>query len=244
MKEVWEGTFDIHKAETTWISREDFKRLKDEPTAWGAWVKYGWSFSKTGDTYAYPPETEEVKKAVFTILLNYMNHLPINNIYDMHLLWASIWRWVARKYNLMIWDVNSITGKRRKREKIFHMTLNHNIQNVNKLKSIDTTNLSLTNGSYNEVNIAPNSVVYCDILYNATNGKPTQYSTAPFDRQAFLDWAATRPFPVYISEYNIADARFSGVLCVAKHKGNVMSGADTLKHRKTVYEKLYWNGVV
>jgi len=251
LKEVWEGTFDIHKAETTWISREDFKRLKDEPTAWGAWVKYWWSFSKGGNSYLYSQEVEESQKAVFTILLKGFGRLPLKSMYEKHLAWREMLLYIAKKYNVTRQGVSRVTGKPWVRFNIVNkncicesIVRNQTIENVVKLtKGVITRQPQTTCGSYNEVDIAPHSVVYCDIPYNDKNGKPTKYSTAPFDRQAFLDWAATRPFPVYISEYNIADTRFSEVLCIEKHAGNTLSGKSNATHRKTVYEKLYWNGV-
>jgi len=44
--------------------------------------------------------------------------------------------------------------------------------------------------------------VYCDIPYFGT----ADYGG--FDHDKFFDWAATRDFPVLISEYNISDKRF------------------------------------
>lgn len=92
---------------------------------------------------------------------------------------------------------------------------------------------TLSSQDYREVEILPDSVVYCDIPYENTYG----YKAAS-DRQAFLDWAAKAPFPVYISEYNISDSRFLEVWQKPKRKlasGSKSKGFD-------VVEKLYWNG--
>lgn len=85
---------------------------------------------------------------------------------------------------------------------------------------------------YREVDILPNSVVYCDIPYQGTTGY------GEFSHKDFFEWAATRKFPVYISEYNISDPRFKLVYDIDK-----MPMLTTNKIVKTKSEKLYWNQV-
>jgi site-specific DNA-adenine methylase len=71
-KGLLEGTFDIDKARETWISREEFFRVKDEPTAWGAFVRLCWSFGNGGNTYLYAKELE-LYKMLMHILVNAEN---------------------------------------------------------------------------------------------------------------------------------------------------------------------------
>jgi len=239
MKEVWEGTFDIHKAETTWISREDFKKFKDEPTAWGAWVKYGWSFSGCGSAYLYTPTFEVLKYSLFIIFTQGMDWLPSMCMHEKQLLWQKVWRYASKLYGIYRHGVSSKDGTPYKRSGEVNSKCNmlDIIYRTPKLFEFDYTRLQTSCGDYRNVEILPNSVVYCDIPY----GKGSYY-TEPFDRQAFLDWAATRLFPVYISEYNIDDARFQEVLSILKHKGNIISTPESNKGYSRV-EKLYWNGV-
>jgi site-specific DNA-adenine methylase len=93
--------------------------------------------------------------------------------------------------------------------------------------------LSLTSKDYRQVEILPNSVVYCDIPYKDCK------TYGEFNYSEFFDWASSRSFPVYISEYNIDDKRFKLIYSIDKL--GLLSGSD--KPRKTVIEKLYWNGV-
>ena len=51
---------------------------------------------------------------------------------------------------------------------------------------------------YRDVEIATGDVVYADKPYANTRG----YNTQPFDHPAFWEWARTRPFVVFISEYH------------------------------------------
>jgi hypothetical protein len=104
------------------------------------------------------------------------------------------------------------------------------LQRLQQLEQLEQ--LRVTAKDYRQVEIKPNSIVYCDIPYQNT----ADYGE--FSHKEFFDWAATRQFPVYISEYNITDPRFSVILEVEKR-----SMLSSKKDYKTNIEKLYWNGV-
>lgn len=53
----------------------------------------------------------------------------------------------------------------------------------------------------------------------------------------FYDWAASRAFPVYISQYSLSDDRFKLIYSVDKRS---MLAADKMVGNKE--ENLYWNG--
>lgn len=57
---------------------------------------------------------------------------------------------------------------------------------------------------YREVEILPNSIIYCDIPYKDTR----EYKYDTFDHSAFNDWAEAQEVPVFISEYNMPSDRF------------------------------------
>ena len=52
---------------------------------------------------------------------------------------------------------------------------------------------------YREVEILPNSVVYCDPPYRNTRG----YDDAKFNHNDFYEWLRQTKFPVYVSEYDM-----------------------------------------
>jgi site-specific DNA-adenine methylase len=107
------------------------------------------------------------------------------------------------------------------------------LQQLQRLEQLERLQqLSFYAKSYDEVDILPSSVVYCDIPYEGT----ADYGK--FDRKKFLDWAASRDFPVYISEYNISDNRFKQVYSIDKR--SLLAG--NLKGDRNKSEKLYWNG--
>jgi site-specific DNA-adenine methylase len=92
--------------------------------------------------------------------------------------------------------------------------------------------LSITSLDYRAVEILPNSVVYCDIPYQGT----AEYGNA-FSHKEFFDWAASRDFPVFISEYEIKDPRFELVYTVSKRCILTTEGESN----KVRQEKLYRN---
>ena len=87
--------------------------------------------------------------------------------------------------------------------------LNHleNFANVERIKNIQFTEgkekLRRLVGSYKDVNIEPDSVVYCDPPYKATSGYGCE-----FDHEAFYDWLEGLTVPVFISEYWMPEDRF------------------------------------
>ena len=62
---------------------------------------------------------------------------------------------------------------------------------------------------YRDIEILPNSVIYCDIPYSGT----ASYRDAPFDHETFYDWACSQSSPVFISEYWMPEDRFE---CIAE----------------------------
>ena len=74
------------------------------------------------------------------------------------------------------------------------------IQSLESLESLERLDLRLTrfNKSYDEVEIKPNSVVYCDIPYSDTDGYGMD-----FDYEKFYKWAESQKELVVISEYKM-----------------------------------------
>ena len=83
-------------------------------------------------------------------------------------------------------------------------------------------------GSYQDVEIEPDSVVYCDPPYVNTTGYGCE-----FDHEVFYDWLESLVVPVFISEYWMPEDRF---VCVKEFAHTQsMSGTGA----KKVVEKLF-----
>lgn len=61
--------------------------------------------------------------------------------------------------------------------------------------------ITATNTDYREYAHEEGDVVYCDPPYASTS----QYNAGDFDSPAFWEWARTRAYPVYVSEYRAPD---------------------------------------
>ena len=83
------------------------------------------------------------------------------------------------------------------------------LERLERLQQLEQLTISALD--YRLVEIKPNSIVYCDIPYQGT----AEYNTI-FSHKDFFDWASTRNFPVYISEYNISDPRFELIYTIDK----------------------------
>lgn len=97
------------------------------------------------------------------------------------------------------------------------------LQSLERLQSLE-----IFTGDYRAVKIPDNAVVYCDIPYKGT----AEYTAGDFDHAAFYEWALSRPFPVYVSEYSCPE----GFICVyeMKHRSILSSSANN-----SVTERLF-----
>lgn len=160
------------KNEKRWISREDFFRFKDTDP----YVAMCFSFGNDLKAYAYSPENEKLKKEVHEMLV-------AESVRDRRLKW--------RKLVHMICSM----GKVRERQ-LTDLESLERLQRLQRLQSLER--LEITNLSYEQVKIKPNSVVYCDIPYKGTNKYKTE-----FDHDKFYEWAKKQKQAIYISEYDM-----------------------------------------
>ena len=104
------------------------------------------------------------------------------------------------------------------------------LERLQSLESLGTLNTIRTlNTSYENISISDNSVIYCDIPYKDT----VEYKNCSFNYEKFYDWACSQTVPVYISEYNIDDARFE---CIAEiEKRNLYNSKHECKNVEKIY---------
>lgn len=91
------------------------------------------------------------------------------------------------------------------------------LQHINRLKrfkaiqNTGTRQWHFSRGSYDDVKIKNNSVIYCDIPYKDT----AEYISGAFDYDKFYKWRQTQN-NIYISEYNMPAAEFREVYNIEK----------------------------
>ena len=79
------------------------------------------------------------------------------------------------------------------------------LQSLQRLQSLQSLQASFI--SYDEVEILPRSVIYCDPPYRGTDGYKTE-----FDHESFYDWCGRQTELVLVSEYGMPEDRFVEVL--------------------------------
>ena len=85
---------------------------------------------------------------------------------------------------------------------------NENLQSLLQLESCQR--LAIYNKSYDEIEIKPNSVIYCDVPYKSTN----KYEVSKdFDYEKFYSWCERQTELCFISEYSMPKDRFT---CIAE----------------------------
>lgn len=182
-----------YKDEKRWISREDFARLKDDDL----YVSLCWSFGYNRKAYLYSKEIEPWRKA--------LHYARVFN--DLSLL-----KNIGIDSDGSYKDIkNHKDLYKQKYIEWYKHTFEQSIESLGRLQSLESMkglesleSLQISQKSYDEVEIKPNSVIYCDIPYENTMG----YKSGDFDFKKFYDWASNQTELVFISSYHISDDRF------------------------------------
>ena len=204
--------------ETRWISREDFFNLKDSDP----YVSCCWSFGNNQRDYLYSKSIEPYKKAChYAIVFN-----------DFSLL-RQLYPSVSEACEITLKGITDIHERRIKFRNIIKSRLNdgdntqfletsgemdrlESLERLERLQSLESLErLQSLEGSvsdYRAVEIKPNSVIYADIPYIATNTYDNTSSVIqPFNHEEFYDWCCKQNELVLISEYYMPRDRFTKV---------------------------------
>lgn len=201
-----------YKNESRWISREDFFNLKDKDP----YIFYCWSFGNMGRTYLYAEEIEPYKKALhYAIVFNDFSLLkglyPSANFDFM----AAIKDITRRRLTLQNYfkasgvasgsplessaDAASLLQSLTRLQSLERL---ESLERLNKIESLER--LAFSSLSYDEIEIKPNSIIYCDIPYINTDG----YNDTEFDHNAFYKWAENQKELLFISSYEMPADQF------------------------------------
>lgn len=247
IQQAIDGKYNYEVFTPEFITREKFFALKDSD----AYIKYIWSFGNDGKTYLYSKSIEPYKKSMhMAVVFKEFDDLAtevlgfskwpneLSTVKDRRLYLRRLIEHY-RKTNVPKVLQQFLNLKQLQQlqqlQRLQHLERLQQLQQLQQLEQLQQLQqLSFSALDYREVSIKQNSIVYCDIPYKGTNKYCTEFSHGEF-----LDWAATRKFPVYISEYNIEDDRFKCVFMVNKRSKLAPKGKTIIKQ-----EKLYWNGVI
>ena len=236
MQDAISGKYNLDTFKPEWISREDFKRLKDQD----GYVKYIWTFSNNGRQYLFSPDNEKIKRSLHNFIVFGVKDGFIQKNFpdiDRYVKGDDIIkrRLLSRRYmSMKLKSRNHRDGEQLQRlqqlEQLERLQQLGRLQQLEQLEQLER--LELRCGSYLDYEYQDGDIVYCDSPYEGT----AEYAGG-FNHKEFYEWVATRPYQVWFSSYqNISDKRFKMVL--AKGKTNLMAGAT---HQKKNYECIYTN---
>ncbi|MEI6422639.1 MAG: hypothetical protein WCP55_10500 [Lentisphaerota bacterium] len=245
------GDFNYNKFLPPWVSREDFFAKKDHD----AYIRCLWSFGNSQSGYLFSDDIESYKKSMhMAVVFNEFDNVAnavfgflawpknIDSIFKKRIyLRQKIEHYrVTNSIPKILYPYIKQLERLEQLERLQQLEQLEQLQQLERLQRLQQLQqlqqlerLHTTACDYRNVDIQPNSVVYCDIPY-----KDTKSYLNDFDHKTFLDWAASRPFPVFISEYNISDPRFKLIYSIDKRP----LFNQTTKICKMKSEKLYWYG--
>ena len=223
VKRAISGEFNYDVFKPAWVSREYFFAKKDSD----AYIRCLWSFGNNQRTYLFGGIEAYKRSSHQAVVFDEFDEAAIKVLgFDR---WPKVVKTI--KQRRIYWRQKvAFNSNGMKRGDLQQLERLEQLQQSEQLERFQQ--LSFYAKSYDEVYILPSSVVYCDIPYEGVR------DYGKFDRKKFLDWAASRDFPVYISEYNISDNRFKNVYSIDKR--SMLKGS--LKGNRNKSEKLYWNG--
>jgi site-specific DNA-adenine methylase len=224
IKDAINGNYNYNIFLPKWVSREDFlARKESEP-----YIKIIWSFGNDGETYLFGKDIEESKKSMhLAIVFNEFDS------FAKEILGMEKFRdgFGIKERRLFLRSRIKSLGKDRldlqRLDQLQQLLRLDQLQQLQQLLQLER--LSFHAGSYAEIEIKENSIIYCDIPYKWT----ADYGE--FSHDAFFEWAHRQAQPVFISEYNISDSRFK---CIANYKKISMKSANkdnTLIKTEKVY---------
>ncbi len=197
------------------VTRDEFFKRKDNDIV----VRLCYSFGTKGDTYLYGRDREDFKKAAHNAIVFQEFDELAKFGYDLS----------------GVCTQSTINDRYVAAKKFFRGLKTTNatllIENLQRLQRF--IELQSLERLYHDVNISPNSTVYCDIPYIGTSGYGNE-----FDHKDFYQWCLTREFPVFVSEYQMPE-EFVPIAVKGKRVTLSKDVNNTLKGEKIFVQKRY-----
>ena len=227
--------------ETTWITKENFD---DNKFTINAYITNIWSFNNNQWRYGIGYANYKFNEALWDVIML----KDLNKMYDVN-------KDLADKLAscLEYDDLNERKTNASKTIKTFFegkekdpaynpnvlIVINRLIR-LRRLSGLNADNVHISNMSYDEIEIKPNSVIYCDIPYKDVleyhNGKQINKLSPKFDYDKFYDWCLQQNNPVFISEYNMPEDKFK---CIYSKQYNKHISGPHKQYSPFTTEKLF-----
>lgn len=242
------GLIDFEEERKRWVSREDFKRLKDTDPI----VRYHWSFSNNGRNYLYSIDREPYKRAYhFALNCNDWTEWNAIGLEKFEPTRQSIRAHAEEIKDIYIrWLLkhNCYEGEIKLRKSLERLESLENLHSLESLESLEYLHrleslenlhrlerLTISKADYKDIFVSePTTVIYCDPPYINTSGYEDAIRESGFNHAEFYDWCEAQKGLVVLSEYTAPADRFT---CVwSKEKIVLAAGA---KYQITKVERLF-----
>ena len=224
-----------YRNETRWISRDEFKKLKDTDM----YVKSCWSFGNDGRSYLYGEHIEPYKKAYhyarvfgdFSLFNQFAPYIEKENGGNLRKYIKDNYERIKKDYSK--WLLIDIKYSSRSLQSLESLESLQRLQRLENLSNI----LEISQGSYKDFKLpkADECVIYCDIPYKGTQTYNHDGEKLDFDYEAFYNWVRDKAkdgYKIYISEYQMP-SDFKEILAI--DTSSILND----KSPKKVKEKLF-----
>ena len=252
LQDVIAGKYSYSTFKPLWVSREQFHAEKETD----GYVRQCWSFGNDGQSYLFGETIEPYKRqmhdavvfGIFSDLAKDVLQIASWDTEDITERRLFLRRKIEhyRKTNTLPPCLHRFLScaqlqHLQQLDRLKQLEQLQHLQQLDRLKQLEQLQrlqqlerleqLSITSKDYRDVEILPNSVIYCDIPY----GKGDDYGHS-FDRADFFAWARNQRCPVFVSEYSVTE---TGWQCVWECKTKSSMAAKGPVDRT---ERIYWNG--
>ena len=213
-----------YRNENRVITRDEFFILKDSD----ALVELCWSFGNGRTQYLWNRNIEEVKQAACKVIMS-------DDIINRRLYF---YEFIKKLKSIICVDENDKLIRLKTLESLERLQSLQCLERIHGLECLCEMHilerLDISGKSYNEVEILPNSVVYCDPPYIGTKGYGVD-----FDHEQFYEWLRNTNFPVYISEYTMP-SDFAIVASIDKISNFSPTNNSTVKQENLYIHKRFF----
>ena len=197
------GKYNYNVFSPKFISREEFFSRKDlDP-----YVKIVWSFGSNGKNYLFGKDIEQGKRSLHNaIVFNEFDDFA-REVFGCDKFQCGFG--IKEKRLHLKSRINFLKSTRMDLQQLQQLEQLERLEQLEQLQQLER--LHFSNLIYDQVEIKPDSIIYCDPPYSNTE----KYDV-DFNHKKFLDWADSQENPVFISEYKINDKRFRPMFKIKK----------------------------
>lgn len=212
IKDAISGKYNYDNFKPKFITRDDFFNASSDDQ----YIKCCWSFGNNGKDYLFGKDIEQYKKSLHNAIIFNDFDETAKKVIGLSKFNEG---YSIKQKRLFARSRVAFLHKGKKRGEIERLQRLQQLQQLEQLERLEQLQqlqqlerrIIFYNKSYNQVDIKPNSVIYCDPPYRGT----AKYNNE-IDYQKFYDWAWSQENPVYISEYTLPDDRFKTIASFKK----------------------------